>query len=41
MISFKQNEIDEENVGFKMLKSLGWTGGGLGVDSRGIIEPVP
>jgi G-patch domain len=41
MEDFKQNEIEEDNIGFRMLKSLGWTGGGLGVDSRGMIEPVP
>jgi G-patch domain len=41
MVDFKQNEIEEDNIGFKMLKSLGWTGGGLGVDNRGMIEPVP
>lgn len=36
--SFTSNVISESNIGCKMLKSMGWTGGGLG--GKGIAEPI-
>jgi hypothetical protein len=32
--------IPESNVGSKMLKKMGWAGGGMGRDGTGIVEPV-
>ncbi|XP_071445452.1 uncharacterized protein [Hetaerina americana] len=32
--------LGEDNVGFKILKQLGWSGGGLGTNQQGIAEPV-
>lgn len=34
------NKLQEDNIGFKMLKMLGWSGGSLGAKSNGIIDPV-
>lgn len=34
------NNINDTNIGYKLLKSLGWTGGGLGSKSSGIVEPI-
>lgn len=37
----ERDKIQENNLGFKMLKMLGWKGGSLGVKgSEGIIDPV-
>lgn len=33
-------KLQENNLGFKMLKSLGWKGGSLGNGSDGIIDPI-
>uniref|UniRef100_A0A1B0DCU7 Uncharacterized protein n=1 Tax=Phlebotomus papatasi TaxID=29031 RepID=A0A1B0DCU7_PHLPP len=33
-------KIGENNLGFKLLKSLGWKGGGLGSKNDGIVNPV-
>ena len=34
-------EIDEDNMGHKLLRGLGWQqGSGLGADSSGIVEPI-
>ena len=34
-------KLQEDNVGFKMLKMLGWSGGGLGSkENEGIVDPV-
>jgi hypothetical protein len=35
-----RNKIQESNLGFKMLKMLGWDGGSLGTKGDGIIDPV-
>lgn len=35
-----QDKIQESNLGFKMLKMLGWSGGSLGSKGDGIIDPV-
>ncbi|XP_055678997.1 NF-kappa-B-repressing factor-like [Lutzomyia longipalpis] len=35
-----ENKIGEENLGFKLLKSLGWKGGSLGTKQDGIVNPV-
>lgn len=38
---YKEFKLKEDNVGFKMLKKLGWSEGqGLGASASGIIEPV-
>lgn len=33
-------KLKEDNLGFKMLKMLGWTGGSLGSKGEGIVDPV-
>lgn len=32
--------LQENNLGFKMLKMLGWTGGSLGAKGEGIVDPI-
>ena len=39
--SKKTNIIPDSNVGNKLLKKMGWTGGGVGKDGTGISEPIP
>lgn len=34
------DQLQENNLGFKMLKMLGWKGGSLGPKGNGIIDPV-
>lgn len=35
------NKLQENNIGFKMLKMLGWKGGALGAEGKeGIVDPV-
>lgn len=34
------DQIKESNLGFKMLKMLGWKGGSLGPKNEGIIDPI-
>lgn len=34
------NQIQENNLGFKMLKMLGWKGGSLGSKGDGIVDPI-
>ena len=36
----EKKEIGADNVGHKLLKLMGWTGGGLGKGGGGISEPV-
>lgn len=38
--NYAANRLTSSNVGFKMLQSLGWSGGGLGNDGDGRNEPV-
>lgn len=33
-------EISSENIGHKLLKMMGWTGGGMGKEGSGIVDPV-
>uniref|UniRef100_A0A182R767 G-patch domain-containing protein n=1 Tax=Anopheles funestus TaxID=62324 RepID=A0A182R767_ANOFN len=36
----KIRKLDADNVGFKLLAKLGWSGGSLGVRGDGIVDPV-
>ncbi|TRY78770.1 hypothetical protein TCAL_01744 [Tigriopus californicus] len=38
--SNEKSGIVKENVGHKLLKLMGWSGGGLGKDGSGIAEPI-
>jgi hypothetical protein len=33
-------EIADDNMGHKLLRGMGWAGGGLGADAGGIVEPI-
>lgn len=38
---YQQHKLTEDNVGYRMLKSMGWTEGmGLGAEGKGITTPV-
>ncbi|XP_018025675.1 SURP and G-patch domain-containing protein 1 isoform X2 [Hyalella azteca] len=38
---YRSNKLTDDNIGYKMLKSMGWTEGqGLGPAGKGITEPV-
>ncbi|MCL4126803.1 UNVERIFIED_CONTAM: hypothetical protein GTU68_060060 [Idotea baltica] len=38
---YRENRLTEDNIGYKMLKSMGWTEGmGLGAEGNGIMNPV-
>lgn len=32
--------VGEENVGHRLLVGMGWSGGGLGREGEGIVEPL-
>lgn len=38
--SGSHEQIDSDNVGHKLLKMMGWSGGGIGKEGLGIIDPV-
>lgn len=38
--TFDRNEIKDENVGYQMMRLIGWKGGSLGLDGNGIVEPI-
>ncbi|XP_055626556.1 NF-kappa-B-repressing factor-like [Toxorhynchites rutilus septentrionalis] len=38
--NFKENQLDEGNIGFRMLQKQGWSGGSLGNNEEGILEPI-
>jgi len=40
VIVSQASPIGDENIGNKMLRSMGWTGGGLGARGNGIEEPI-
>ncbi|KAG0728464.1 SURP and G-patch domain-containing protein 1 [Chionoecetes opilio] len=38
---YQEHKLTEDNVGYRMLKSMGWTEGmGLGAEGKGITQPV-
>ncbi|XP_058466686.1 NF-kappa-B-repressing factor-like isoform X2 [Malaya genurostris] len=37
---FKNQRLDEGNIGFRMLQKQGWSGGSLGSANDGILEPI-
>lgn len=40
-LEFEENKLGEKNIGFRLLKSMGWSGGGLGQGGEtGIAEPI-
>lgn len=43
LLDFKDKELGHNNFGFRLLKSMGWSGGGLGQShssTGGIVEPI-
>lgn len=38
--NYKDKQLDEGNIGFRMLQKQGWTGGSLGSNEEGILEPI-
>lgn len=38
--SSSHEQIDSDNVGHKLLKMMGWSGGGIGKEGLGIIDPI-
>ncbi|XP_058832446.1 NF-kappa-B-repressing factor-like [Topomyia yanbarensis] len=38
--TFKNQQLDEGNIGFRMLQKQGWSGGSLGNNEEGILEPI-
>jgi len=34
------NQLPDSNIGLRMMKGMGWTGGGLGAQQQGIVKPI-
>ena len=35
-----QREVGEENIGFRMLRKMGWQSGSIGQSQDGLVEPI-
>ena len=35
-----QREVGEENIGFRMLRKMGWQSGAIGQSQDGLVEPI-
>ena len=40
VLDYMKLAIEEQNMGHKLLKLMGWSGGGLGKGGQGISEPI-
>lgn len=36
----QDKKLDSSNKGFKMMQTMGWTGGGLGSEQQGRKDPI-
>lgn len=36
----QEDKLSSDNVGFKLMKMMGWSGGGLGSNEQGRVNPV-
>jgi hypothetical protein len=40
VVGAHEKPLDEKNIGNKLMRAMGWSGGGLGAKSEGIVDPV-